>query len=97
MSVLKLVQKRVWEGVVKIIIKIFFVCFISLIFSFLTAEEAPPETVGKNWLFILDGSGSMCGQIEKRSKIEIARDVMNKLVGNLSEKDQVGLMVYGQN
>lgn len=79
----------------KIIIKILFVCFISLIFSYLTAEEAPPETVGKNRLFILDGSGSMWGQIQKRSKIEIARDVMKKLVGNLSDKDQVGLMVYG--
>ncbi|MES9972506.1 MAG: VWA domain-containing protein, partial [Candidatus Thiodiazotropha sp.] len=73
-------------------VSIFLSC---LIFTTLSAEEAPPEIIGKNRLFILDGSGSMWGQIDKRSKIEIARDVMKEMVSNLSNQDQLGLIAYG--
>lgn len=46
-------------------------------------------------LFVLDGSGSMWGQIEGRPKIEIARQVMSDLVGRLPADVQAGLLVYG--
>ncbi|WP_316364708.1 VWA domain-containing protein [Candidatus Thiodiazotropha sp. CDECU1] len=79
----------------KTIIRTVSIFLTSLIFTTLAAEETSPETVGKNRLFILDGSGSMWGQIDNRSKIEIAKDVMKKMVGTLSAQDQLGLLVYG--
>lgn len=46
-------------------------------------------------LFVLDASGSMWGQVEGKSKIEIARDTMDNAVGGLDENTDVGLMTYG--
>jgi len=46
-------------------------------------------------LFILDGSGSMWGQIENKPKIAIAKDVMSHLIQELPDNIQAGLQVYG--
>jgi Mg-chelatase subunit ChlD len=46
-------------------------------------------------LFILDGSGSMWGQIDDQAKITIAKDVMTDLVRDLPETIDVGLLAYG--
>ena len=46
-------------------------------------------------LFVLDGSGSMWGQVEGHPKIEIARQVMSDLIGRLPADVQAGLLVYG--
>jgi len=48
-------------------------------------------------ILILDGSGSMWGQIEGQHKIEIARDVLNNLVDELPSSRRLGLMAYGHN
>jgi len=48
-------------------------------------------------LFILDGSGSMWGQVEGRAKIDIARQVLGDLTARLPADVQAGLLVYGHN
>lgn len=62
------------------------------LFGSTAAFSEPPKV-----LFVLDGSGSMWGQIEGRHKIEIARTVMGDLAANLPEQAQAGLMSYGHN
>ncbi len=48
-------------------------------------------------LFVLDGSGSMWGQVEGQPKIEIARTVMGGMMEKLPNDVRAGLMVYGHN
>ncbi len=48
-----------------------------------------------NTLFILDASGSMWGQIIGKPKITIAKEVMAKLVPELSDNARIGLIAYG--
>ncbi|WP_299480352.1 VWA domain-containing protein [uncultured Roseibium sp.] len=44
---------------------------------------------------VFDGSGSMWGQIEGRTKIEIARDAMSNVLGTLPGDLELGLFAYG--
>ncbi|MBZ4021291.1 hypothetical protein CKO11_02285 [Rhodobacter sp. TJ_12] len=53
-------------------------------------SAAPPATI-----LVLDGSGSMWGQIDGVSKIAIAREVMAGLVTGLPADQALGLMSYG--
>lgn len=46
-------------------------------------------------MIVLDASGSMWGQIEGRSKIEIARETLAKVTGDIPAGRVVGLMAYG--
>lgn len=46
-------------------------------------------------LFILDGSGSMWGQVEGENKIEVAKEVMTALVNDLPAEMAIGLQAYG--
>ena len=55
--------------------------------------ETGEET--RSVVFILDGSGSMWGQISGKSKIEIAKEVMADLIDQVPADFQTGLMVYG--
>jgi len=48
-----------------------------------------------NILFILDGSNSMWGQIDGKSKIETAQAVLTGLLSELPADTKLGLMVYG--
>ena len=48
-------------------------------------------------MFILDASGSMWGQVEGQTKIDVARDVMKEIVPALPPEVKVGLTVYGHN
>ncbi len=49
----------------------------------------------ENVMVVFDGSNSMWGQIDGVAKIEIARDVMQNLLGEWTKDRQVGLMAYG--
>jgi len=49
----------------------------------------------ENIVFILDASGSMAGQMEGRSKMEIAKEVLSSLIQDLPEGVNVGLVAYG--
>lgn len=57
--------------------------------------EAPASTGPSDLLFILDGSGSMWGQIEGENKIVIARRALTGLLGVLPSWKKVGLVAYG--
>jgi len=46
-------------------------------------------------MFVVDGSGSMWGQIEGQTKIATAREVMNTLLDDLESDVEVGLVSYG--
>lgn len=52
-------------------------------------------SANSNILFILDGSGSMWGQVEDQYKIAIAKKVMTSLVQELPSNTHMGLQVYG--
>lgn len=51
-----------------------------------------PKTV-----LVLDGSGSMWAKVGERHKIEIARDVMARVLAETPEERQLGLVAYGHN
>jgi len=46
-------------------------------------------------ILVLDGSGSMWGQIDGTAKITIAQDVVSELMGTMPETQELGLTVYG--
>ena len=49
----------------------------------------------ENVMLVLDASGSMWGQIDGRTKIEIAREASGKVVSGWDQANQVGLIAYG--
>ena len=53
------------------------------------AQERPQA------ILVLDGSGSMWGQIDGVAKITIAQDVVGELLGSLPDEQELGLTVYG--
>jgi Mg-chelatase subunit ChlD len=50
---------------------------------------------GSDLLFVLDGSGSMWGQIDGVAKIATAKQALTALIGDLPPETNVGLMAYG--
>ncbi|SLN22912.1 von Willebrand factor type A domain protein [Roseovarius albus] len=56
---------------------------------------AVASSADENVMVVFDGSNSMWGQIDGTAKIEIARSVMDKLLGEWANDRQVGLMAYG--
>ena len=48
-----------------------------------------------NTILVLDGSGSMWGQIDSVAKITIAQEVVGKLLSTIPNDQQLGLTVYG--
>lgn len=78
-----------------------FIIFLSMFISlglyggtvaFAQTEEATTST---NVLFILDGSGSMAGQVEGKVKMDVASEVMTDLINGLPDSVNVGLVAYG--
>lgn len=59
------------------------------------ANEPPAATTPSRTVLVLDASGSMWGQIEGRSKIAIARDVIGELLEGWRSEDALGLTAYG--
>ncbi|WPZ14229.1 VWA domain-containing protein [Nitratireductor rhodophyticola] len=60
----------------------------ALLFAF------PAMAAGKT-IIVLDGSGSMWGQIDGTTKIEIARDTLRKVMETLPKDTELGLVAYG--
>ncbi len=56
--------------------------------------EVPAETIPIAYI-ILDASSSMWGRIDDRPKIELAKDVITKVVNGLPQKVNAGFTVYG--
>ncbi|HUR43596.1 MAG TPA: VWA domain-containing protein, partial [Aestuariivirga sp.] len=55
----------------------------------LRAEEA------QRVILVLDASGSMWGQIGGKTKMDIAKEVVGKVVANWKPADELGLVAYG--
>ncbi|SMP37096.1 vWA domain-containing protein [Roseibium denhamense] len=61
----------------------------------ISCMSAAAQASSTDILFILDGSGSMWGQIDKVAKITTAKDTLSRLVDDVPEGARVGLMTYG--
>ena len=61
----------------------------------LAAAFMPSIAAAEDVVVVYDGSGSMWGQIDGVSKVEIAREVMGDLISTWPEGANVGLMAYG--
>ncbi|WP_284163278.1 VWA domain-containing protein [Frigidibacter sp. SD6-1] len=46
-------------------------------------------------IIVLDGSGSMWGQIDGRAKLEIAREALGTVLAGIDPATELGLMAYG--
>lgn len=46
-------------------------------------------------IIVMDGSGSMWGQIDGRTKLEIARETVTAVLGTIPADQELGLMAYG--
>jgi Ca-activated chloride channel homolog len=66
---------------------------LALLFSSILSMSAFAD--GQRVILVLDASGSMRGKIEGKSKMDIAKDVVGKLVGTWKPEDDLGLVVYG--
>ncbi|WP_168797904.1 VWA domain-containing protein [Pacificoceanicola onchidii] len=69
-----------------------FTALLSAVFLFpaaLCAQERP------NTILVMDGSGSMWGQIDGVNKIVIARDVVGEILKDFPAEENLGLTVYG--
>src|SRR6056297_872795 len=53
------------------------------------------QAADENVMVVFDGSNSMWGQIDGTAKVEIARGVMETLLGDWADTREVGLMAYG--
>ncbi len=63
----------------------------------LAAAMATPAAAAEDAILVLDGSGSMWGQIEGKTKIEIAQQVTGDLLNQLPGDRRLGLIAYGHN
>lgn len=57
------------------------------------APAAPADPVPT--MIVMDGSGSMWGQIDGRPKLEIARETLTRVLGALPASLELGLIAYG--
>ncbi len=55
----------------------------------------PTLADGPRTIVVMDGSGSMWGQIDGRAKLEIARETVAEVLGTLPPDQELGLMAYG--
>lgn len=72
-----------------------FIARIAAALFFLVLSLAPASAEGQRVILVLDASGSMWGQVDGRAKIDIAKDVVGKVVGSWKPEDELGLVVYG--
>ncbi|RUS59081.1 VWA domain-containing protein [Pseudorhodobacter sp. E13] len=66
----------------------------SLCAFFVLSFASPLFAQGKS-IIVLDGSGSMWGQIDGRPKLEIAREALAGVLAGLSPDTELGLIAYG--
>ena len=62
----------------------------ALVFSVITSVQAAERTI-----IVLDASGSMWAKIDGKSRIEIAKETVKTVIGNLPSDMELGLMAYG--
>lgn len=68
--------------------------FAALLSALLCSSFGPALADGKS-LIVLDGSGSMWGQIDGRPKLDIAREALTGVLDGLPADMELGLIAYG--
>jgi Ca-activated chloride channel family protein len=71
------------------------IALLGLVAVTLAAVPAVGQSSPQAFLLILDGSGSMWGQIEGTAKIQIAKQTLTTLIDGLPADALVGFMAYG--
>ncbi|RMA58808.1 vWA domain-containing protein [Ulvibacter antarcticus] len=66
-----------------------------MLFSFGNAQTKQNPEVPSPIIFIYDASGSMWGQIQGKTKMEIASEVLSTSINQLPENQKLGLIAYG--
>ena len=66
-----------------------------LAFGLAAVLQAPAARAEGRTMIVLDASGSMWGQIEGRTKVEIAREVLAEVLAGVPPETELGLVVYG--
>ncbi len=66
-----------------------------LLSVFLLFSAASAQAEGQRVILVLDASGSMWGQIGGKAKLDIAKDVVGKVIGSWKPEDEIGLVAYG--
>jgi Ca-activated chloride channel family protein len=61
----------------------------------LAALSSPALAESPRTIIVMDGSGSMWGQIDGRAKLEIARETVAKVLGAIPADQELGMMAYG--
>lgn len=61
----------------------------------LAVLASPALADGPRSIIVMDGSGSMWGQIDGRAKLEIARETVATVLGSIPADQELGLMAYG--
>ncbi len=72
-----------------------FATFFALFFICFWVSGALASTPSPQIMIILDASGSMYGKINGQAKIDVAKQVIHKIVPAISPKVKVGLSAYG--
>ncbi len=70
---------------------VFIIFFLSKILLAFSEEKQTDSPI----LFIYDASGSMWTQIDGKTRMQIATDVISNAVNKLADNQKIGLMVYG--
>lgn len=61
----------------------------------LPLQPATAAEDGQRVILVLDASGSMWGQIDGKTKMDIAKATVGKVVGTWKAGDEIGLVAYG--
>lgn len=69
--------------------------FRSLLVSGLALLAVSTAAAADRAIIVLDGSGSMWGQIDGKPKLEIARETLRTVLGTVPADLELGLMAYG--
>ena len=66
---------------------------LALLFSSVLSFSALAQ--GQRVILVLDASGSMWGQINGKAKMDIAKEVVGKVLSTWKPEDDLGLVIYG--
>ena len=70
--------------------------WIVLALFFVMCLGAPPAMAqSPRTIIVMDGSGSMWGQIDGRPKLEIARETVGNVLAQVPAEQEIGLLAYG--
>lgn len=79
----------------KICVVILVIVLVSIAVANGQRTNAPVKQEPESLLIVVDSSGSMAARVGTRTKIEIAKEVLGKLIEEIPASTQIGLRAYG--